>query len=78
MNLEVEEITTTRQSSAAMQQTYTHGKGKCFFPVNKEEEEKEEEEDKEVEEIKDEQEMEEEGGSNYNASFRSNAAESYS
>ena len=44
------EITITRQSSAAMQQTYTHGKGNCFFPVNKEEEEGEEEEHKEVEE----------------------------
>ena len=78
VNLEVEEITTTRQSSAAMQQTYTRGKGNCFFPVNKEEEEKEKEEDKEVEEIKDEQELEEEGGSNHNASFHRNAAELYS
>ena len=50
----------TRQSSAAMQQTYARGKGKCFFPVNMEEEE---EEDKEVEEAsKDEEEEEEEEG----------------
>ena len=72
------DIRTTMQSSAAMQQTYTRGKGNCFFPVNKEEEEKEKEEDKEVEEIKDEQELEEEGGSNHNASFHRNAAELYS
>ena len=66
------------QSSAAMQQTYTRGKGNCFFPVNKEEEEKDEGEDKEVEEIRDEQEVEKEGGSNYNTSFHSNATELYS
>ena len=76
--MEVEEITTTGQSSVAMQQMYTHGKGNCFFPVNKEEEEKVEEEHKEVEEIKDEQEVEKEGGSNCNTSFHSNAAELYS
>ena len=58
----MEEITTARQSSAAMQQTYAHGKGNCFFPVNKEEEEKEEEEeDKEVEEESKDEEEEEEG-----------------
>ena len=34
-----EEITTTIQSSAAIQQTYTCRKANCFFPVNKEEEE---------------------------------------
>ena len=50
-----EEITIIRQSSAVMQQT--RGKDSCFFPVNKEEE------DKEVEESKDEQEVEEERGS---------------
>ena len=49
MNKEKEKITTTIQSSAAMQQTYACGKANFFFPVNKEEE-IEEEEDKVVEE----------------------------
>ena len=32
---EEEEITATLQSSAAIQQSFTHGQGNCFFPVNK-------------------------------------------
>ena len=43
---EEEEITTTIQSSPAMQQSFTRGQGNCFFPVNKVEENRKEEEEK--------------------------------
>ena len=36
---EEEDITTTMQSFTALQQSCTHGKGNCFFPVNEEEKE---------------------------------------
>ena len=56
---EEKEITTTMQSSTAMQQSCTFAEGNCFFPVNKEEKEKKEEVEEEEKE-EDNKEAEEE------------------